>query len=281
MIANAEMLARWNAETGHAWIRGQEAMDRTLEPLGARAQEALSLRGGECVLDVGCGCGGTTLALARAVGRHGRVTGLDLSHVMLDHARQRATREGLDDRIEWLEHDAQTAHLEHATQDAVFSRFGVMFFDDPVHAFANLGSATRPGGRLAFVCWREFERNPWQSEILRAVAGLLALSAPGREGEPGPFSMADPARTKRILGEAGWHGAECEAIERKLLLGRTLDDACELLLTIGPVAQALRAQSDSVESASVVAAVRSALAPYVAEVGILMPASAWLVTATR
>jgi SAM-dependent methyltransferase len=281
MNANAAMIERWNTDTGTAWIRGQAAMDRALGPLGQAAQAALGLIGGEQVLDVGCGCGDTTLALARAVGRHGRVTGLDLSHGMLEHARQRAIREGLDDRIDWLEHDAQTAQLEHATQDAVYSRFGVMFFDAPVQAFANLASATRPGGRLAFVCWRELERNPWLGEPIRACTGLLAIQGPSAEGEPGPFGLADGDRTRRLLAEAGWRDPSCRPYEERLLVGGNLDEATELMLTIGAVATALRGETDSAVREAVVAAVRSALAPYACEEGIRMPCSAWIVTARR
>ncbi|MFM8411336.1 MAG: class I SAM-dependent methyltransferase, partial [Alphaproteobacteria bacterium] len=149
---NAEQIDYWNDMAGPKWVALQESLDRQIGPLGAAAMAAADLQPGERVLDVGCGCGATSIELARRVAPGGAVLGVDVSTVMLEAARAAAGRAGAEG-LEFANADAQTAPLTPAGFDVVFSRFGVMFFADPTAAFANLRRALRPGGRLAVVCW--------------------------------------------------------------------------------------------------------------------------------
>jgi SAM-dependent methyltransferase len=278
---NDEQRRYWNSDAGQAWARRQERLDRQIAPHGERALAAAEPRAGERVLDVGCGCGATTLALARRVEASGFATGLDLSGPMLERARQRAAEAGLDN-VAFREEDAQTARLDEPA-DLVFSRFGVMFFADPVAAFANLAAALRPGGRLAFVCWQGVMKNPWVTVPMAAVAAHLPLPAPPPPGTPGPFAFGDAERVRDILERAGFAGIEIEGAEIPMSPGSgDLEDAVDLYLEIGPVAALLREHPDGAALAPKVAdAIRSALAPLASGDELVLGSAAWIVRARR
>ena len=274
---NAEQIRYWNEEAGPRWVAFRDRLDALIEPLGALALERAAAAPGERVLDVGCGCGQTSLALARQVGPQGRVTGIDLSAAMLEVAAGRARDAGLG-QARFLAADAQTAELDPV--DLVFSRFGVMFFADPVAAFANLRAALAPGGRLVFVCWQAIGANPWMLEPLLAMAKHVALPPPPAPGEPGPFSFGDAERVRGILRDAGFSRLRIEPAETELRLGGPggIDEALDFVLRIGPASAALRdAAPDSV--ARVGEAVREVLAARARPDGVSMPAAVWLVTA--
>jgi SAM-dependent methyltransferase len=275
---NAEQVRYWNDAGLQRWVQQQPMLDAMLGPLGRLGIERSGVGAGEHVLDVGCGCGDTTLALGRAVGGNGRVVGIDVSAPMLARARVRAAEAGLA-QVEFIEADAQT-HRFAADADLVFSRFGVMFFADPLTAFVNLRSALRPGGRLAFVCWQALVKNAWMAVPLAAVAGVIPLPPPLAPGAPGPFAFADSDRVRRILVDAGFIHVTVDPATDTLTLGGEagLDGAVDLLLETGPVAAALR-ESGSTERDRVAAAVRDALAPHATPSGIRLAASVWLVTA--
>lgn len=282
-MPNDEMVRYWNEAAGPVWVAQQERLDAQLARLGAIARERAALRNGEAVIDVGCGCGGTTLDLATAVGDGGRVLAVDLSQPMLDHARARAKRAGLADRIEFQCEDAQAARFTAAGYDVAFSRFGVMFFDDPVAAFANLRRALRRDGRLAFVCWQRREKNPWMMAPAAAAAAHLAFPAPPPPDAPGPFAFGDDGRVRGILAAAGFEDVAIDAVEEPLRLGGdTIDEALELMLAVGPVGAALReAKPSDAQRERVVAAVRGVLESFATPRGLEAPAAAWLVTARR
>lgn len=275
---NAEMIEYWNEAAGVKWVAQQARLDRQLGPLGDEALARASARPGERVLDVGCGCGATTLALARAVGENGHVTGLDLSGPMLEHARRQAEAAGLMSRIDWRHGDAQVVPLGRAEYDLVFSRFGVMFFDDPKAAFRNLAASTRPGGRLVFVCWQGREANPWLTAPAQAAARYLEMPKPPDPDAPGPFAFGEAERVRRILLAAGYRDVAIEAQNDLLLLGNgSLEDAIEVALEVGPVAGALREANPEPEvRAKVRAAVTEALQQFE---GLRAPYGAWFVTA--
>jgi SAM-dependent methyltransferase len=277
--ANAEMIRYWNEVSGPRWVALQGVIDRQIAPLGARALEAARLRPGERVLDVGCGCGDTALAAAARVGPAGEVLALDLSAPMLARARERAREAGVAS-VRFEQADAQTATLPRRF-DVLFSRFGVMFFESPEAAFANLRRALRPGGRLAFVCWQEIARNPWMLTPLAAVAPLLTLPPPPAPGAPGPFAFADSARVARILEGAGFVDVGFEGVLETLSVGPPdLDGAARFLLSMGPAAAALHEASDGPEKAAQAEqAVRAAIAPYLTPDGVRMPSASWIVTA--
>lgn len=283
MSTNAEMIRYWNEGAGPRWVALQERLDAQIGPLGAAMVARADVVAGQRVIDVGCGCGGTTLELAERVGPAGRVLAIDVSAPMLAHARVRAEAAGLADRIEWRLADAQTAALDEAGFDRVCSRFGVMFFEDPVAAFANLARALRFGGRLAFVCWQARERNPWLTAPARAAQPWLELPPPSPPDAPGPFAFADAERVRDILARAGFGAIELESVEGPLRLGGgDLEQALEVALTIGPLGAALRdADPGPAVRTRVIAAVREALEAFRTPRGIEAPSAAWIVTATR
>ena len=172
---NAEQISYWNEQAGPVWVAEQQSLDAMLEPLGQTAMELAGIEPGNRVLDVGCGAGNTTLQLGERVGPSGSLLGVDLSAPMLERARERARSAGAD-HVSFQQADAQIEPLRDF--DRVFSRFGVMFFADPVAAFANLRRALGPGGRIAFICWRPLAENPWILEPMRILAELVELPAP-------------------------------------------------------------------------------------------------------
>ena len=279
--ANPEQHQYWNETAGPKWAQLSDVIDTQIAPLGGEALDRIGVGAGQRVLDVGCGCGQTTLELARRVGAEGAVLGADISRPMLESARDRALEAGL--RNARFEHsDAQVHPFEAEAFDLVFSRFGVMFFSDPVAAFANLLRALRPGARLGFVCWQALAQNAWMLRPMAAVAPLLSLQPPSDPHAPGPFAFADADRVTRILQDAGFGSVAVEGMERELLVGggASLDDTVGFLLQMGPAGAALRDAAEDVRNKAA-AAVRDAIAPFETEVGVRMPAAAWLFQAIR
>jgi ubiquinone/menaquinone biosynthesis C-methylase UbiE len=278
---NAEQITFWNEVAAPKWLRFQQVLDQQLRGLGRLVMDRAAIRLGERVLDVGCGCGDTTLELARRVGRGGSIVGIDVSTPMLERALESARAIEVANVAFWNA-DAQTHSLPPAAFDLAYSRFGVMFFVDPAHAFTNLSRALRPGGRVSFVCWQALERNPWMAVPMAAAARAITFPArPGPEA-PGPFSFADPDRVRRILGEAGLTEVTLEGWETMLAVGGTgaLDDTVEFLVEMGPLGAALRDAGPSYRP-RVVEAVRDAIAPFHGPQGVRMSAAVWLVNATR
>jgi SAM-dependent methyltransferase len=258
----------------------QERTDVVIDPLGRIAMERLGVVAGERILDVGCGCGQTLLELADLVGASGHVLGVDISPPMLGRARERV--EGRP-TIALALGDAQTYAFAPGSFDAVYSRFGVMFFDDPRAAFRNLRAAARPGGRLSFVCWQELAKNPWAALPLAAVTRLLPESPKPEmmgEGRPGPFFLSDPARVRAILGDAGWQDVSLEPVEMSLQFGgaATLDEAFEYALQIGPAARAIADAPEPLKPALEVA-LREALTPFASPRGVFADGAAYVVLA--
>lgn len=275
---NAEQIRYWNEVMGPQWAAVDDVLSAQIRPLGRRALEHLNVRPGERVLDIGCGGGETTAYLAERVGPSGRVVGVDISEPLAARARQ---------AIEAFPYaeirvtDAQTESLEAASFDALFSRFGVMFFANPEAAFANLRRALRPTGRLAFVCWRALVDNPWLTVPAMAVAQHLPIKRP-EPNVPGPFAFADADRVRGILESAGFVHVRHEPIDELLHIGpgATFDNVISLLLRIGPAGAALREANAGPELvAAVRASIREAITPFDTGNGVRMPSASWLVTA--
>ena len=278
---NAEQITYWNEQSGPKWVVGQERLDRMIAPFGEAAMAALALRAGERVIDVGCGCGDTSLTLGRRVTSSGSVLGVDISEPMLERARERARYDGLA-HVQFLAADAQTHRFDAGAADASFSRFGVMFFADPTAAFANLGQALAARGRVAFACWQPVTENPWMLVPIMAAAQVVALPPPPAPDAPGPFAFGDRARVSRILEGAGFHDVAVEPFTPKLTVGGggDVDEAVQFVLQLGPTAAVLRdASPDQVTRVGV--AVREALQPFVTPDGVVMPSASWIVTARR
>jgi len=269
---SGEQAARWNGPSGNVWVEAQELLDGMFRGLERFLVDAVEP--GERVLDVGCGTGATTVALARRVGEDGRCVGVDISAPMLDAARIRAERDGV--RVELVLADAQKQTFEPASFDAVVSRFGVMFFADPVAAFANLRRAVKADGRLRLVVWRGPEENPFMTTAERAAAPLVPGIPDRVPDAPGQFGLADRDRTRRILEESGWSGIDI----------RPLDVACTMpeseltgyFTRFGPLSLLLPGVDEQTR-ARVVPTVRTAFAPYVHDTEVRFTAACWLIEA--
>ena len=272
--ANAAQVAYWNETAGRTWADLQDRIDRQIRPLGLAAMERLAPASGEQVLDVGCGCGDTSLELARRVGPEGGVLGLDISAPMLEVARGRAEAAGARN-LAFHEADAQIAALPGG-RDAVFSRFGVMFFADPTAAFANLRSALRPGGRLGFVCWRPLAENLWMRLPAETAAGLVPPAPPPEPGAPGPFAFADPDRVRRILAEAGFTGIDLTPHD-EAIGGLDLEGTVAMSFRVGPLGAILRERPDLAPLLR--ERVREAVSPWLRGDAVYMPSATWLVSA--
>jgi len=272
---NAAQIDYWNAAAGDTWAKLQELLDRQIAPLGHEALRVLAPVDGEQVIDIGCGCGETSVDLAARVGSAGRVVGIDISRPMLSVARRRPLPPGVA-RPDFREVEAQAGDLGRAEFDAAYSRFGVMFFSDPVAAFRNIRASLRERGRLAFVCWRRLEDNGWMREPLKAAAPFLPPSAPSDPTAPGPFAFADEGRLRSILADAGFGSIAIDPFDKRIG-GGDLDQALKLALRIGPLGAALRENPDLKEQ--VTDAVRQTLSRYASADGVLMPAAVWIVRA--
>ncbi len=278
---NAEQSRTWNEVAGPAWVAQGERIGAQIRPFGRRALARADVAPGHRVLDVGCGGGETTMALGKAVGPSGSALGIDISRALLDHARATAAAAGAVN-VSFELVDAQTAQLPAGAFDRLFSRFGVMFFQDPLAAFTNLRTALRPGARLAFVCWRSMDDNPWMKVPLAAISEHVEVQRP-EPNAPGPMAFADALRTRGILERAGFAEVGFEAVHEVMSLGgglRDLDETVDFMTQIGPTATALR-QADPEARASALAALRAAVLPYHGAGGVRMPASCWVVTAVN
>jgi SAM-dependent methyltransferase len=273
---NAQQIEYWNGPTGEKWAKLQERIDRNLANVTAALLPFAAPRAGERVLDIGCGCGTTTLMLREAVGPDGGAAGIDISRPMLDVARARAQAANAD--VAFVEADASTYEFQ-PVNDLVFSRFGVMFFADPIAAFANIRKALAPKGRFAFVCWRPLPENVWAAAPFAAARDLLPPQEPMDAHAPGPFALADGERTKSILSRAGFRDVALDRLDTTMSMGADLEEAAATALEIGPLARAA-AELDEPSREKIRARVKTALAPYATPAGITPPAACWLVRAS-
>lgn len=278
--SNAEQIADWNGDQGQRWVDQQALLDRMIEPFGQAALQAAAPRPGESVLDIGCGCGSTSLALARAVGPQGRVLGVDISRPMLDAARRLAAAQP-ELKLGFIEADASVARLP-AGQDLLYSRFGLMFFAEPAPALRHLRAALRPGGRCAFVCWRAPRDNPWAMTPLVAARKALGVDPPPADPwMPGPFAFADEQRLRGLLAEAGFADVQLQRTDAPIRLGASARDAAPASLQLGPAARLAR-EAGPAHTATLVAAIERALAPLAAADGsVALGGSTWVVSATN
>ncbi len=271
--SNAEQIEFWDGASGSKWAAYQEQMDVMLGPLGEAALNQLAAQTGERVLDLGCGCGDTSLAMAT---RGANVTGVDVSGPMLAHARNRATAAGLD--VEFLQADAADFPFAGDSYDAAFSRFGVMFFHDPAAAFTNIRKALLASGRLSFVCWQAVTRNPWITTPMSVLARHLPAQPAAEPFAPGPFAFADPARVESILQSAGFQQVAVTPFEADVLVGRSVPEAMLFLEQIGPAARLLGLLDDD-QAQEVRSELETLLGSLSTANGINMGAACWLVDA--
>jgi len=274
---NEEQRTRWNGIEGEYWTSHYDRLDRTLSPVTTPLLAFAAPRPGSTVIDVGCGCGATTIEIVRAVGSAGKVIGLDISEPMLTLARQRlAEFSNATCRLG----DASELPLDDLRADLLVSRFGVMFFGDPIAAFANLRTGLAPAGRLRFACWRPIEENPWLQIPLHAVHRHAPRLPQPEPEEPGPFAFADTTRVTRILTAAGFTVPSFTPLDIQvdLAAGGTLDDAVRRSSEMGPAKRALEDQPDDIRAAAL-DSIRRALTRFATPGGVSLPGAVWLVAA--
>ncbi len=267
----------WKEEGGQKWLENIDVVESSLIPLGEILLERAPFREAEFVLDVGCGGALTSLEIVKQVGSGGQVTAIDISADILSVARQRAERVP---NLHLREGDAGSIALEEQYFDVIFSRFGVMFFNDPVAAFKNFHKAMKPSARLVFLCWRTLEENPWMGEPAAAVFKHLAPpdkpETPDADA-PGPFSFADSGRVRHILASAGFKDINLQAVDTGMPLG-AMDEAVSFLMRMGPAAEVI-AQANDDEKDTAAMTIRHVLGKYETADGIMPPAAAWVVIA--
>jgi SAM-dependent methyltransferase len=269
----AEQAAFWNGPGGQGWLAAYRRIERSLEPFSRLVLEAANARAGEHVIDIGCGNGATTAELAQVVGPAGHVLGIDISGTLIEAARSHRV-----DNASFVVGDAASHPFRHQAHDLVFSRFGVMFFGDPIAAFGNFHRALKPDGRVVFVCWRTPQENPWGLIAVRAAAPFLPpIPRPGPE-EPGQYSFGDRARVERILKGAGFDSPAIQPVERPVWMGPTVAEIVDSAGRFGPMARAFAdADPGAIEKAK--AAIAAALEPYQGPDGVVLPGACWLVRA--
>jgi SAM-dependent methyltransferase len=274
---NAAQIEYWNEVSGPKWVRLQEELDEQLKPLEDALLAQVDLRAGHSVLDVGCGCGATSLALADRVGTSGAVTGIDVSQPMIAHGESHV---GERSNINFVMGDAQVWTLPTASYDHIVSRFGVMFFGDPVAAFTNLRAHLKPGGRFSFICWRAFADNPWMTVPVEAAGQHVPMPLDGDPYAPGPAALADAERTERLLREAGFTEVRIAPNDQDLHIGPggTLDASVDFAMKMGPVPRMI-ADADEETIAKVRAAIREALMAHDGEDGVRLRSATWIVQA--
>lgn len=276
---NEAMHDYWNADAGRIWAALQARLDLSLSPVTAALLSLAAPQADEDVLDIGCGSGETTLALAAATGA---AHGVDISRPLLAVARARA--EALECAATFEQADAAILPGD-ASYDLIISRFGVMFFDDPVAAFANIHTHAAPGGRLHFACWRTPKENGWTLAPMQALAALMPPpDTPPDPFAPGPFAFADPDRLSGNLAAAGWRDIDLQRFDFDMLLGQdgeqasALDQAVSFSLQVGPAAKLVREGDEALRTAAI-AALTEVYASYVTEGRVALPGSIWLVSA--
>ena len=277
-MANEDQARFWNEDGGPRWVSHEQWFDTMLEPFEAALDAAADVQPGDHVLDVGCGFGTTTLALARAVGPEGRVMAVDLSDVMVDRVRARATASGLANVITRVA-DAQTDPLPASHFAVAVSRFGVMFFDDFTTAFANIRTSLRPGGRLVFICWQPVAANELGSLVLQAMQPITGAPPPPVR-RPGPYALADDELVRTVLRDAGYVSVDVQSVKAPVVMGggEGLGAAVTHCTWMSEVRRAL-AQLDDQRRVQALDALRTALATRLVDGRVVLAGAAWLVTA--
>jgi SAM-dependent methyltransferase len=277
---NSEQIAEWNGALGQRWVAMGREIDRIVVPFGDAALKVAAPQPGERVIDIGCGCGDTSIEIARIVGEAGTVLGVDVSQPMLEVARSHAALANCA-HLAFQDGDASEAWLP-ANTDLLFSRFGVMFFSQPSQAFSHLRKSLRTGGRCVFVCWRAPRYNAWAMTPLSAARTAMGVTpTPADPDAPGPFAFADDKRLRTVLSDAGFGAIDMQRFDAVLSLGATPRSAAEGAVQIGPVSRFVR--EVGVEHLPIILdAVERTLAPLAAPDGhVSLNGSTWIVSATN
>ena len=271
----------WSGKGGDIWVERQNAMDTMLSHLGEAALNKLNLNEGENVLDIGCGCGNTTLNIAKRISPDGQVTGLDISEPMLKRAKESANEMSISN-ASFNCVDVQTDDIGEEVYSAAFSRFGVMFFEDPIAAFHNINKSLITGASLSFVCWQSPALNPWQSLFIEAVKKYVDLPSPPPRS-PSPFAFMESEYVSSILEESNFQNIMIEGHEAEVNMfsGRSLSDSVKDYISINPVVSGMLKDSTEQEKTEIINSAIEAFSPYYSAKGLMFPSATWLVTTTK
>jgi len=275
-LANADQASSWDGPEGDYWRKNEAPYNTMLRGYSARLLTAASLTSGERALDVGCGCGDSSCAAARAVAP-GPVLGVDLSAGMLGRARERAREEGLA-HLRFEQADAQVHPFGAEKFDVILSRFGVMFFADPAAAFRNLARSLRRGGRMTLLVWRGAQHNEWIREIRGALAGGPPKIPP--PCAPGPLGLSDPDAVKPILANAGLNDITFTEVSEPLRYGAQADEAFDFIRGT-PLAEDVLSEMDPAAQHRALEALRALLVRHASPQGVFFQSSAWIIGAWR
>ena len=270
----------WSGAGGDVWVDKQREMDIMLNPLGERVIQGLDLKEETKILDIGCGCGATTLEIAKIVNQ-GEIIGVDISEPMLERATQTASDMALTN-ISYQVKDVQVDEMPNNYFDIAFSRFGVMFFEDPFEAFNNINHSLKDDGQLSFVCWQHASLNPWQSLSIQVIKEFLDLPAPPPKS-PGPFAFEDKSYIEEILNASGFRDIEIKDNQEDIVMfsGKSIREACEDYLTINPVVTEMLKNSPSELREEILEALIGKFSDYHKDDGLLFPSATWIVTAKK
>ena len=282
---NQQQRELWNGRAGASWVRHNTLLEQLLAEPGRRCMDSLSLPAGAQLLDVGCGCGNQTLEWASRLNTDSTITGVDISEPMLALAEElkAVNQSALNATVEFVKGDASESLFPNETFDAIYSRFGVMFFADPTAAFTTLLETLKPKGQLGFVCWQSPALNPFFTAPMQAALSVLPPPPPAKPGAPGPFGLADKDLTQRVLTDAGFRDPRIEPLTLQLSVGesQSFDEIFEELIQIGPAA-ALIAESDPALKEPARTAVYERLSEFYSPgKGVSFEANFWLVNARR
>ena len=270
----------WSGAGGDVWVNKQKEMDIMLNPLGQRAIDKLDLSNGKRILDIGCGCGATTLEIAKMI-PEGKIIGVDISEPMLNQARKDALEMSLSN-TEFVVQDVQTDEISKDAFDIAFSRFGVMFFEDSYEAFKNINNALKIGGQLSFVCWQEPLLNPWQSLSIQVIKQFIDLPSPPPKS-PGPFAFEDKSYIEDILDCSNFKDINIDDNQEEIIMfsGKSLKEASEDYLTINPVVTEMLKNSPKELKEEILEALIIKFSDFHEDHGLVFPSATWIVTAKK
>ena len=274
---NTDQANAWNGLEGTTWAAHQDRYDALIHSYHLHLLDAAAVASSDRVLDVGCGCGETTRDAARAA-LSGSALGVDLSEQMLERAEQRSAEEGLTN-VAFARADVQVFPFEPGSFDVVMSRFGIMFFAEPVAAFGNLAAAARPGARLAFVAWQPLAENEWLLELRRSLAMGRDLPEPVN-GTPGPFGLAEADTVRTLLHRTGFADIDFAEVREPLVVGTDADDAYEFVSKMTPVIGLLNDLDDATRAVAL-EQLHDSLVAHADRSSVQFGSCAWLVTARR
>ena len=271
----------WSGKGGDIWVEKQNAMDVMLEPLGNAALAKLPKNLGRHVIDIGCGCGSTTLSIAEQLNESAKITGVDISEPMLDQAKKVASEKNLSN-VDFQVMDIQTELDIEGKYSAAFSRFGVMFFENPVIAFKNINRSLKEEANFSFVCWQSPKLNPWQSLSIQVIKQFVDLPSPP-ERSPGPFAFADADYLKSIMTDSGFKNINLESHEQQVTMftGKSLEQASNDYLSINPVVTEMLKEAPESIKENISSSLQNLFKEYSNGNGLHFPSATWLVTARK